>query len=119
MLNYQRFNTFFLCIILYPNYLHGQSAAVIKYEYYSVSSKYLNITEDAVTNGVVSSGGSQSAVLNAQAFVLVDAYGRYDGCLPSVKPVNTSNRIAIIQRGGDCTFSVKITRAKTYGAAGK
>jgi hypothetical protein len=112
-------NTFFLCIIFYPKYLHGQSAAVIRYEYYSAASKYLNITEDALTTGVVSSRGSQSAVRNAQAFILVDAYGRYDGCQPSVKLVNTSNRVAIIQRGGDCTFSVKITRAKTYGASGK
>ncbi|CAF3919007.1 unnamed protein product [Rotaria sp. Silwood1] len=31
--------------------------------------------------------------------------------------MNISNGIAIIQRGGNCTFSVKITHAKQYGAS--
>jgi hypothetical protein len=125
MLNYQHLissyllNIFLLCIIFYPNYLHGQSTANIKYEYYSSSSNYLNTTEDTQTNGVISSKGSQSIVRNAEAFTLVDSHGRYDGCEAPVKPFKYSNGIAIIQRGGDCTFSVKITRAKIYGASGK
>jgi hypothetical protein len=124
MIYYQRLfpsnliNTLFLCIIFSPNFLHGQMTAIIKYEYYSSTSNYSNVTEDTLTNGIVSSQGSQSAVQNGQAFTLVDSNGRYDACHPSINTANYSNGVAIIQRGGDCTFSVKITRAKQYGASG-
>jgi E3 ubiquitin-protein ligase RNF128 len=71
------------------------------------------------TDGVVSTTGINSIVRNGQAFILTDAYGYFDGCQQPINPLNYSNGIAIIQRGGNCTFSVKITRAKQYGAAGK
>jgi hypothetical protein len=107
-----------LCIILCPHFIHGDMTTIIKYEYYSSASNYSNITEDTQTNGLVSSQSSQSIVRYGQAFVLLDSYGRYDGCQRPAHPRNYSNGIAIIQRGGSCTFSVKITRAKQYGAAG-
>ncbi len=110
--------TVLLCIIFYPNLLYGQLTAILKYEYYSSLSNYQNITQETQTNGVVSSKGSQSMVRNSQAFTLLDSYGRYDGCHPALNSLNYSNGTAIIQRGGDCTFSDKITRARQYGAAG-
>jgi hypothetical protein len=66
----------------------------------------------------VSSRGSQSAVPYGQAFILMDGNGNYDGCQQPINSTIYSNGIAIIQRGGNCTFSVKITRAKQYGASG-
>jgi hypothetical protein len=120
MRNYLRLisSTVLLCIIFNPNPIHGQLTGTLKYEYYSPSTNYQNITQEVQTNGIVSSKGSQTAVQNSQAFTLVDAFGRYDGCQPTVNPINVPNGTAIIQRGGDCTFSVKTTRAKQYGAAG-
>jgi hypothetical protein len=107
-----------LCIIFSPHFLHGQSTAIIKYEYYSPSSNYLNITQETQTNGIVSTKGSQASVQNGQAFTLMDAYAKYDACQTPMNRRIYTNGIAIIQRGGDCTFSVKITRAKQYGASG-
>lgn len=111
-------STLLLCIIFYPNFLNGQLTAIIKYEYYSLVSNYSNITQETQINGMVSSTGSQSIVRNGPAFVLMDSNGKYDGCQQAIHPMNYSNGVAIIQRGGDCTFSVKITRAKQYGASG-
>ncbi|CAF3614971.1 unnamed protein product [Rotaria sp. Silwood1] len=91
--------------------------AIITYEYYSSLSNYLNLTYENQTNGVVSSKGSQMHVQKGPAFTLIDSYGKYDACQQSINTLNYSNGIAIIQRGGNCTFSVKITRAKQYGAA--
>ncbi|CAF3148585.1 unnamed protein product [Rotaria socialis] len=91
--------------------------AIITYEYYSASSKYLNLTQENLTNGIVSSKGSQMLVPKGPAFILMDSQGKYDGCLQRVNIFNYSKGIAIIQRGGNCTFSVKISRAKQYGAA--
>jgi hypothetical protein len=92
---------------------------IINYEYFSPNSNYTNKTEDTSTNGIVSSKGSQSIVRQGQAFILIDQYGNFDACQQTINPFNYSNGIAIIQRGGNCTFSVKITRAKQYGASGR
>ncbi|CAF3320916.1 unnamed protein product [Rotaria socialis] len=104
------------CIILLPKYIQCYLTTVISYEYYSSDSNFLNKTEDTQTNGFVSTRGGQSAVLNGKAFILIDSSGVSDGCRQSTNSLNVSNGVAIIQRGGNCTFSVKITRAKQYGA---
>jgi hypothetical protein len=109
---------FFLCIILLPKYIQSYTTTIINFEYYSLYSNYTNRTEDSRTNGIVSTKGSQSTVRNGQAFILMDGNGNYDGCQQPLNPLNYSNGVAIIQRGGNCTFSVKITRAKQYGASG-
>lgn len=109
---------FFFCIIFYPDIISGQLTAIIKYEYYSSLSNYSNITQEIQTNGIVSTKGSQTMVRNRPAFILIDSNGKNDGCQSPVNSVAFTNGIAIIQRGGDCTFSVKITRAKQYGASG-
>jgi cytochrome c-type biogenesis protein CcmE len=120
MQSFQRLftSTLLLCIIFYPNFLNGQLTAIIKYEYYSSLSNYSNITQEIQTNGIISTKGSQSMVQNKQAFTLMDSNGKYDACQQTINPRIYSNGIAIIQRGGDCTFSVKITRAKNLGASG-
>ncbi|CAF4257997.1 unnamed protein product, partial [Rotaria sordida] len=124
MINYQHsfltnfINTLLLYIIFYPKLIHSEMTAVITYEYYSLSSNYSNITYENQTNGVVSINGSRMHVLKGPAFTLVDSNGKYDGCHQANNTLNYSNGVAIIQRGGNCTFSVKITRAKQYGAAG-
>ncbi|CAF1341365.1 unnamed protein product [Adineta steineri] len=110
-------DTFLLCMLFFPNLLHGQMTAIIKYEYYNPTSNYLNINEENQTNGIVATQGSQLPVRNGQAFILVDSKKNYDACQQPINTLNYSNGIAIIQRGGDCTFSVKITRAKQRGAA--
>ena len=102
----------------YHPVLHSIHHTIINFQYYSPFSNYTNITEDSRTNGIVSTTGSQSTVRNGQAFILTDGNGNYDGCQQPINPIYYSNGIAIIQRGGNCTFSVKITRAKEYGAAG-
>ncbi|CAF2644604.1 unnamed protein product [Rotaria sp. Silwood2] len=123
MINYRRsflsnlINTFLLYIVFCSQLIHSQMTAIITYEYYSLSSNYLNLTYENKTNGVVSSKGSQMQVQKGPAFTIVDSYGKYDGCQQAINTLNYSNGIAIIQRGGNCTFSVKITRAKQYGAA--
>ncbi|CAF0718283.1 unnamed protein product [Adineta steineri] len=106
----------YLCIILLPKYIESYTTTIINFEYYSPYSNYINKTEESRTNGIVSTKGSQLKVLNGQAFILLDGNGNYDGCQQPIKSLNYSNGIAIIQRGGNCTFSVKITRAKQYGA---
>lgn len=91
---------------------------LISYEYYTPDSNFTTHIQDSQTNGFVSTRGSQNSVPNGRAFSLIDANGNADGCGQPINPVNVSNGIAIIQRGGNCTFSVKITRGKQYGAAG-
>jgi hypothetical protein len=124
MINSQRlllsnmFIHFLLCIILLPQYIHALTA-VINFEYYTPNSNYTNKTEDIQRDGIVSPTGRQTIVRNGQAFILTDASGNFDGCQEPINQSNYSNGIAIIQRGGNCTFSVKITRAKQYGAAGR
>lgn len=108
----------FLCIILLPKYIHSYTTTIINFEYYSLFSNYTNKTEDTRTNGIVSTKGCQATVRNGRAFIFIDGNGYYDGCQQPINPTNYSNGIAIIQRGGNCTFSVKITRAKEYGASG-
>jgi len=108
-----------ISFLFLPKSIHCTLTTILHFEYYTLSSNYLNKSEDIRTNGIVSTSGSQSIVNNAQAFVLVDQFGRYDACLPTINPKNYSQGIAIIQRGGNCTFSVKVTRAKQYGAAGR
>ena len=93
--------------------------AILNFEYYTPNSNYVNRIEDTRTNGVVSDRGSQFAVHNRPAFVLMDINGSFDACRTPINAGNYSNGIAIIQRGGNCTFSVKITRAKQYGASGE
>jgi hypothetical protein len=110
---------FLLCIIIFPKNIQSYMTTIINFEYYSSTSNYSNKTEDSQTNGIVSTKGSQSPVQNGQAFILTDINGYNDGCQQPINPLYYSNGVAIIQRGGDCTFSVKITRAKQYGAAGR
>lgn len=111
--------TVLLCAVLCPHLLHGQLTAILKYEYYSPATHYFNITQETHINGFVSSRGSHSTVFNGSVFTMMDVTGRYDACQPPWNSKIYSNGIAVIQRGGDCTFSVKITRAKQYGAAGR
>lgn len=106
-------------ILLYPSMVHSTITTIISFEYYLASTNYTNKTDDVRTNGVVSSTGSRLIVPNGPAFVLADISGNYDACQKPTLSANISNGIAIIRRGGNCTFSVKITRAKEYGAAGK
>ena len=108
-----------LWLILLSQSIYADTTAMIQYEYFSAESNYSNITQRSETNGLVSSQGSQSPIQRAQAFLLLDAYGRYDACQPPLSSQIYSNGIAIIQRGGDCSFSVKITRAKQFGASGR
>ncbi|CAF1210366.1 unnamed protein product [Adineta ricciae] len=108
---------FFVCIILFTKSVRCYTTTIITFEYYTSSSNYQTRIEDSQTNGIVSTKGSQLSVSWGQAFTLIDAAGNYDGCQEAIYPSNYSNGIAIIQRGGNCTFSVKITRAKQSGAA--
>ncbi len=109
---------FLLCIILLPKYIQSTMTTIIAFEYYSPSSSYTSRVVGSRTNGIVSTRGIQSTVPNGPAFTLTDAYGNSDGCLDPVNSLNYTNGIAIIQRGGNCTFSTKITRARQYGASG-
>jgi hypothetical protein len=110
---------FLLCIILLPEFVHGYMTMLINFEYYTPVSNYAIRKEDSRTNGIVSTKGSQSMVPFTYAFVFNDTNGNYDACQPPVPAQNYSNGIAIIQRGGNCTFSVKVTRARQCGAAGR
>ena len=110
---------FLLCIIVLPEFVHGYMTMLINFEYYTPVSNYVVRKEDSRTNGIVSTKGSQSIVPFTYAFVFNDTNGNYDACQPSVPMKNYPNGIAIIQRGGNCTFSVKVTRAKQCGAAGR
>ncbi|CAF1412049.1 unnamed protein product [Rotaria sp. Silwood1] len=108
---------FLLCIILLPKHIQCYMTTIITYEYYLSDSNFTNKTEETQTNGFVSTKGGQFSVRNGKAFILTDINGNFDGCEPLANPMNISNGIAIIHRGGNCTFSVKITRAKQYGAS--
>ncbi|CAF2557552.1 unnamed protein product [Rotaria sp. Silwood2] len=108
---------FLLCIILLPKYIQCYITTMITYEYYLSDSNFTNKTEETQTNGFVSTKGGQSAVRHGKAFILTDINGNFDACEQPTNPINISNGIAIIHRGGNCTFSVKITRAKQYGAS--
>lgn len=125
MLNSQGFQllhmhiSLLFCIILFPKLIQCTMTTIINFEYYTPYSNYSSKAEDIRTNGIVSSRGSQTMVPLGQAFLLTDKNGNNDGCQPSVNTSMYSNGIAIIQRGGNCTFSVKITRAREYGASGR
>lgn len=112
------FLCFLICIIIFPKSIQTTMTTIINFEYYTSISNYTNKTEDLRTNGIVSSRGSQFIVGPGPAFILTDSYGNYDGCQPSINTKFYPDGIAIIQRGGNCTFSVKITRAKQLGATG-
>jgi hypothetical protein len=107
-----------MCIIFLMPRIQSHTTSMINYEYFSPTSDYRNRSEDMRTNGIVSTRGSQSLVRQRSTFVLRDINGNYDACQTPINVGNYSNSIAIIQRGGNCTFSVKITRAKQYGASG-
>lgn len=113
------FISFLLCIIIFPKSIQTTMTTIINFEYYTSNSNYTNKTEDIQTNGIVSSRGSQLSVRPGPAFILTDINGNFDGCQQPINNKTYSNGIAIIQRGGNCTFSVKITRAKQYGASGR
>jgi hypothetical protein len=98
--------------------LAGPMTGLIKYEYYTVESNFTNIVMQTVRNGMISTSGSRSFVDRAQAFVFIDINEQYDACQTPVNNATHQNSIAIIRRGGDCTFSIKITRAKGLGALG-
>lgn len=112
----------FLLIIFYTSsfshFVHGQLTATLTYQFYSPVSNYQNITKETQSNGFVSTRGSQSPVYNCSVFTIIDRFGKYDACQPANQSLNYSNAIAIIHRG-NCAFSVKITRAKQYGAIGR
>lgn len=109
---------FFISIIFSLNSINAQLTATIKYSFYSPLSNYSNLTEYIQTNGIVSSKGSQLNLDTSQAFVWLTKTRHYDSCHDALNPKIYTNSIAIIQRGGDCTFSMKITRARQYGARG-
>ncbi|CAF0874763.1 unnamed protein product [Rotaria sordida] len=118
LLSFNIFIYFLLCIILLPKYIQCYMTTIITHEYYSPESNFTNKTYETQTNGFVSTKGSQTIVRNGKAFILTGINGNFDGCEQPINPMNIANGIAIIQRGGNCTFSVKITRAKQYGASG-
>lgn len=108
------------CLLLFLlEQSHAYMTTIITFEYFTPQSNYLNRTQDSRTNGILSTRGSQALVRRRSAVVLTDVHGNFDGCQDAVNAMSVNNSIAIIQRGGNCTFSVKITRAKQYGAAGK
>ena len=91
---------------------------IINFEYYTSSSNYLNKSEDTRTNGIVATRGNQPSLNRRSAFIFTDEKGKFDACQTPTNTRNYSNAVAIIQRGGNCTFNVKVARAKQYGAAG-
>jgi hypothetical protein len=109
---------FLLCIILLPKYIQSTMTTIISFEYYSPSSNYSNKTVGSRTNGIISTAGIQTTVPSGPAFTLTDMYGNSDGCLQPINNSTYTNGIAIIKRGGNCTFSTKITRGQQYGAIG-
>lgn len=109
----------YLCTFFLPQLIDCTLTTIINFEYYTSLSNYSNQTEDIRTDGTVSTSGSQSIINYGPAFVLIDQYGKYDACEPPINSANYSQGIAIIPRGGNCTFSVKIARAKQCGAAGR
>lgn len=96
----------------------AELTAIIDYTYLTPLSNFTNATRQVQTNGLIASRSSQIPVIDGRAFVLIDANLSYDGCQPSVSVPNHPGGVAIVPRGGDCTFSVKISRAKQLGAAG-
>jgi hypothetical protein len=107
------------CLLTFPVHVRSQRTTRVKYEYYSDVSSYSATVQEAQINGIVSSQGSQAVVRQARAFLFVDANGNFDACQQPVGVSSCLNAVAIIHRGGNCTFSVKTTRAKQCGAAGK
>ena len=124
MINYQRLfvphliNSILLCIVFHINLINSLKTTVITYQYYLPSSNYSNISQNAQTDGVISLNGNQIIVQNGRAFTLRDSTGKSDGCPQPVDNSNYSNSVAIIQWDGNCTLSVKITRAKQCGTTG-
>ena len=115
----KNFGEIFLLIFLFDlRKTVGQWSAKIEYQYYTLETNYVNLSEKIETDGLVSSQ-SVDAIPFGSAFLLVDGNQNYDACQTPINTETVSNGIAIIHRGGDCTFSVKITRAKHFGAAGK
>ncbi|CAF0889385.1 unnamed protein product [Didymodactylos carnosus] len=93
------------------------SLSVILGYNYLTPTKYTNLTSGHVSDGLVSSDGAVKDI-DGPAHVLISSSGSYDACTdPSTYPPKTPPWIAIITRGGiNCTFSIKIQRAKNYGA---
>ena len=124
MISYQRLlssnliTALFLSMNFYLHCVNGRLTAIIRYEYYSSSSNYSSRIEENQINGIVSSQGNQKLIHRGSAFTLIDSNGRHDGCQSPTDQANYSNGIAILHRGGNCTFSIKITRAEQYGAKG-
>lgn len=96
-----------------------QTSSFLTYEYFSSSSNYSLTERYNQTDGIIPRLSQLTPIRRARAFVLVDARGEYDGCQPSVKHPNFVDGVAVIQRGGDCTFYTKIMRAKQYKASGR
>ena len=107
------------CLLTLPVHVCSQRTVRIKYEYYTNVSNYSTIAQAIQTNGIVSSKGSQAVVRQARAVLLVDANGNYDACQQPIDGSSCLNAVVIIHRGGNCTFSVKTTRARLCGAAGR
>jgi hypothetical protein len=108
----------FCITILLPAHSQSYMTSIITFQYYSPYHNYTNTTEDTRTNGIVSTRSSQTIIRDRPAFVMTDAYGNFDACKKPIHANNFNNGIAIIQRGGNCTFSMKITQAKQHGASG-
>lgn len=124
MIDHQRLSlsnflyTSFLCIIFYPSLIYSQYTAIIKFEYYNASSNYTRLVRENNTNGIISSKSNRTIIPSGPAFTFLSVSGKYDACHPPLRNTSYPSGIAIIQRGGNCTFSVKTTRAKKLGAKG-
>ena len=108
---------YLLCLLITT--IQCETTSFLSYEYFSSSSNYSLIERYNQTDGIISRLSRLTPVRRARAFVLVDAKGEYDGCEPSIRPPNFFDGVAVIQRGGDCTFYTKIMRAKQYRASGR
>lgn len=98
--------------------VHCEITSFIEYEYFSSSGNSSSIQRFNQTDGIIPSTSKLTPIQRARVFILVDANGDYDACQPSIKPPNFNNGVAVIQRGGDCTFYTKIMRARQYNASG-
>lgn len=112
----------FFILYYFLGFLRSNEAlvtSIITYEYFSPLSNYTTRVEENQTDGIVASRFSQVSVFRRPSFSLVDSNGNFYGCQQTTNSISVHYFVAIIQRGGNCTFSVKISRAKQLGASGK
>ncbi|CAF0833667.1 unnamed protein product [Didymodactylos carnosus] len=113
--------SFILLFILLTSCITSTSSLTInvllEYEYF-IPNSYTNRTSERIISGLVSSTGKVKNV-NGPVYVLISSSNSHDACkdpLPTLTPSVNPPWIAIITRGGDCSFTTKIQRAKNYGA---